>query len=111
MNLDINPEDVLVWETKKLWNVVKKITHDAEGTISEQDIASIKMGITMDVPIWYITEEWYEIYPASKKVKVQGFGKFQLVDFMQEKELRDNLMRNIILENIDENGIVTGRSA
>lgn len=109
MSLEINPENVLIWETKKLWNTLNTLKNDPDINIDNKLYNKCKFGINIDCTIWYFTEEWYEIYPSSKKVKINGYGKFWLKDFMKEKEDRDSLMRNLIINNIDENGMIEGR--
>jgi hypothetical protein len=111
MSLDINSEDVLTWETKKLWNTVNTLRNDPDVKLKIEplDYEQCKYGIRIKCPIWYFTEEWYEIYPSSKKVKITGYGKYDLPDFMQEKEERDNLLRTLIVDNIDDNGMIEGR--
>lgn len=110
MSLDIHPEDILQWETKKLWNTLNSLKNDEDAQLNQENYYSIKHGLRIKIPIWYITEEWYEIYPSSKKVKIQGHGKFWLKDFMQEKEDRDSLMRSEILKNIDDGNMMEART-
>jgi len=110
MNLDIQAEDVLMWESKKLWNLLKALSQDPEHKVPSKDLEKIKNGFRITVPIWYFTEEWFEIYPASKKVKIVGHGKYNLDDFMKEKEDRDALMRSTIISVLDDGGIVEGRT-
>lgn len=107
--LNINPEDILTWETKKLWNTLNAIKNDKENNIDKEKYYKIKYGINIECPIWYITEEWYELYPSSKKTKIKGYGKYNLSDFMQEKENRDELMRQEIINNLNDEGIMEGR--
>ena len=109
MVLEINPEDVMTWETKKLWNTLNTLKNDLDLNIDMDIYTKCKFGIRIGCPVWYFTEEWYEIYPSSRKVKIVGYGKFWLKDFMQEKEDRDSLMRNLIIDNINEDGMIEGR--
>jgi len=109
MNIDITPEEIMTWETKKLWNTLNTIKNDNDNVVDDTDYKSIKYGINVLCMIWYFTEEWYEIYPSSRKVKIRGYGKYLLKDFMKEKESRDNMMREIILHNIGKDGIIEGR--
>lgn len=91
------PEDlqeILEWDTTKLWKTINTIDNVKKEYPTEYK--KIKEGVTLKIPIQWITEEWYEEYPHSKKVRVKGYGKYSLQKFMEEKEERDKLMRKII---------------
>jgi hypothetical protein len=109
MSFEINVEEVLTWETKKLWNTLNTLRNDTDNNITEEDYFLIKFGNKIKCPIWYFTENWYDIYPSSKRVGVKGHGKFYLKDFMDEKEDRDKLMRSIIIAHANANGVIEGR--
>lgn len=109
MNLDITTEEVLTWETKKLWNTINTIKNHEDAEINDEEINKTKNGINIECPIWYFTEEWYDIYPSSKKVKIRGHGKYSIKEFMKEKENRDSIMRKIIIKNIEQDEIIEGR--
>lgn len=107
--LKVDEERVLNAETKELWNILNSMRNSPDNDIKASDYEKVKYGINLLVPIWYFTEDWYEIYPNSKKVAIRGHGKFSLDAFMDEKEERDSVMRGIIIENMDDEGIITGR--
>lgn len=109
MVFDANPEEILGWETKRLWNAISSLDNVDELNITKEELSHIRHGFKINVPIWYFTEEWYELYPASKKAKIRGYGKFKMEDFMQEKETRDAAMRNALLASIQSEGPITGR--
>lgn len=105
--IDINPEEVLTWNTTKLWYMFNIIKQNTE--IDQDIMEKVKNGINIKIPIWYITEEWYEIYPSTKKVAIKGHGKYELNHFMNEVEERDRIMKETIIENIDPGEIISPR--
>lgn len=107
--IDINPEEVMDWNTTKLWNTLQTLRADEDSSISIEEYEQVKEGVRIKVPIWYITQEWYELYPSSKKMLILGFGKFRISDFMNEKDERDRIMRRLILENLPE-GVTAPRT-
>lgn len=94
-----NPEEVLDWNTEKLWNAINLLENKED---YKKEISRIRFGTLIKVPIWYIINEWYEVYPSSARIKIMGYGKYKIWDFMEEKELRDSKMRKIIMENIED---------
>lgn len=110
MELDIQAEELLTWNAKKLWNTLQIVKNEEESEIDQEEYAKVEEGIRIKVPIWYLTEEWYSIYPSGESVIIKKYGKFKLKDFMKEKEEREKLMRELILDNIEEKEIVTARS-
>ena len=75
-----------------------------------EETEQIKNGIKIKIPIIYLTNEWYEIYPSSRKAKILGYGKIPLNEFVEEKNMRETLLRKIISEQIDEGSITTPRA-
>lgn len=103
-----NPDEIYEWEIEKLWNTIK--TYEDEETergkikkIYKKEIETIKNGINLKIPIWYLIKGWYIEYPNTKRVQVKGHGKVNIIEFMEEKERRENILRTIILENLEEN--------
>lgn len=112
MSDDLNQDEIYLWEIKQLWNAYKTLEDPKENTIKD--------GYQLLVPIWYFTEEWYEINPSGKittetgktikgTVTIKGYGKYALHDFMHEKEKRQNYMRKRILEEMQNGKIIIGR--
>ena len=58
-------EDIMVWETKRLWVELKRISNDNAN--ARKTLEEVKRGYSMDIPIWYFTEQWYNIYPSGKR--------------------------------------------
>lgn len=108
MITEINPEDVIMWSTRKLWNMFEIIVNKEKGY--EKQKQQVKFGINLEFPIHYITQEWYELYPASKKASIKGYGKFPLQEFMDEIEQREEIMKEIIIENIEKEEITSPRT-
>ena len=89
-----NPDDLYSWSTNKLWNALKTLDIPKE---HQDTYSTIKYGKHINIPIWYITQTWYSLHPSTKKVTILGYGKYELSTFMEEIELRDSLMRNMLL--------------
>lgn len=96
-----NPDEILEWDLMTLWNAVQQIDEETNGEITKELIKA-KEGIDLKIPIHYLTQEWYDIYPAGRGVNVYGYGKFDINTFMEEIQSRERLMRKIIYENIDD---------
>lgn len=69
----------------------------------------IKNGIKLRVLIQYLTKQWYEEYPTSKKVSIKGHGKFSLELFLWEKEEREHMMREIISRHLENETLTIPR--
>lgn len=110
IQIDLDPQDIISLETKRLWNILNTIKKDSKSTIDNEEYYLIKYGIKIKCPIWYLSEEWFELYPNTRKVSIKGYGKYKLNDFMNEKENRDNLMRSIIINNLNDDSIIEGRT-
>lgn len=100
-----NADDIYEWDTEKLYNAVQSISDADEGIMQQ-----VEQGLNIKFPIDYITQEWYEVYPTSRKAKIYGFGKISLQDFLEEKKARDRLMRQLIEEEIDKPGTTIPRT-
>lgn len=74
-----------------------------------KELEAIEKGIELKIPILYIVEGWYEEYPTSQKVNIKSYGKCDIHKFYTEKRKRDNLMRILILENINQDEITQPR--
>lgn len=105
--IDINPEEVLTWDIEKLWNTTKQLVNEQK---YKKELHQIKFGINIEFPIHYIIYEWFELHPVSKKATIKGYGKYKLQPFIDEVEQREELMREIILENIGKEEIATPRT-
>ena len=94
--MGIDKQELMKAEIKELWEYIKSIQEETGDY--DEGIEQVKKGIDIMLPIWYITEEWYDIYPSSKRVKIMGFGKLRIQDFMEEKDRRSAIMRSIIID-------------
>lgn len=110
VNLDTHPEEVLRWEIRELWRAVQLIERDNPKLIKAEELNKMKNGITLDVPINYFTEGWYELYPNTKRAKIKGHFKIPLEQFIEEKEGRENIMRDIIIKHIERREITAPRT-
>lgn len=93
-------ETILTYETDKLWKLIE-IVKDQE-TLDKNVYEKVKYGIHCKFPIWYIINEWYRIYPATKNVHIRGYAKIPLELFMLEKDDRDTEMRKILAKMMDD---------
>ena len=103
---DINPEEILTWDLEKLWNFYVMIKENRD----DKEYHQIKFGTKLIIPIRYLIEEWYEMYPTTKKVRVLGFGKFNITEFTDEIEEREKALRKAIEEEIQEDEIAEPRT-
>lgn len=97
---------------EELWLTLKKTLEENNLTKEyEQEHEKIKNGYKLRVDIRYLFENkgWYEEYPTSKKVRIQGHGKYPLIPFLDEIDTRKIAMIKIIEENQEEKGITTPR--
>lgn len=95
-----NPNEVNTLEIQELWKYTQILKQEQE--IDNTTYNKIKNGIKITIPIWYFTEEWYELYPSSKKAKIHGYGKIPIETFMQEIEERETLMKTTIIQNLTD---------
>lgn len=103
-----NPDEIFNWDSKQLWNAFKQLYED--GDIESDVYKQVKFGIKfLNVPIWFITNDWVEILPSGKYVNIMGIGKFDLNEYMEEKEKREELMRRFIYENCEKEDILKPR--
>lgn len=107
MRID-NPDEILKWDMQELWAAVQQINEEEENEY-EEEIKKIKQGIKLKIPIYYIIEEWYDIYPDGQNINIYGYDKMNIHEFMDEKEERERLMRKIIYESIEDNDPLESR--
>lgn len=101
-----DPDKVYEWDLTTLWEILNTLEKE-ELQEYEEEYYKIKFGYNVMVPISYLTENYYEDYPTTKKVKVLGYGKYNFQDFYDELDERKHAMRQIILDNIrDEDKII-----
>lgn len=93
-----DPDEVYQWDLTMLYNCAKAMEDDINPKYRKL-LQQAKHGIKIKIPIYYITQEWYELYAPGKTVGVQGHGKYNMQEFMDEIEEREKLLRKIILEN------------
>lgn len=107
--MKVNPEDVLQWNIKQLWNETLLLIEEEPKIAKKEQIEKIKYGYNIRVPIQYIIQEWYSLYPSNKTVNIKGYGRHKLLEFLDEIEERETNMRNLIINNMDEEGIIKPR--
>lgn len=106
MKLDEN--NILIYDIDKLWSILGYLK-DSGYPISDDNYNLIKNGFKIKFPIHYLIEEWYNLYPSTKRVSIQGYGKFKMDDFMEEVDKRKALLRTVIMENIEDDDYLKGR--
>lgn len=107
--MNINPEEVLRMDTSTLWNTFL-ILNEESGEAYNKERLLIENGLVLQFPIYYITQDWFKIYPTRKRVKMDGHGKFEISEFMRELEERQKLMRTIILNELETGDISQPRT-
>lgn len=107
MVLNITETEVFNMSINKLWKVFNNIKEEIE--IDKNVYYTIKYGKFFKCVIHYLINEWYEIYPNSKKVYIRGYGKINLEVFMEELDYRETLLRKVIIDNIDNENIIENR--
>lgn len=108
-NLDL----IYSWSIKELWNYFNQIMNDEDDKgitlkqlyINEYNIIKYGSINKKGIPIHYINNEWYDLYPDHKIAIIRGFGKVNIDELLDEIDNREQLMRKIIIENTDEEDI------
>lgn len=104
-------QDIYTWDIEKLWNAYNTIIEEGTEKDYTKDTETIKNGKWIKIPIYYLTQHWYEEYPSSGKVKIQGHPtKYSLGLFREEIELRESKMRSILKEELTEAELYEGRA-
>lgn len=96
-----NPDEIYSWEIGELWNAIN-LLEEEEKQDNEEDLEKVKYGIRIRVPIIYLIKGWYEEHPESKRITIKGHGKYDIVEFHDEVDEREAMMRQIILDSIEE---------
>lgn len=99
-------EDIYEWTTEKLWNNFNQLYSDK--LIPKEVYEKVKYGYNIRKIIHYFFDsyEWYEIYPEHEEVDIIGHGIVRFSVFIDEKELRESIMRKYIEENQDQSPTV-----
>lgn len=63
----------------------------------------------LGIPLVYLTNEWYLAHPSSGKVTVQGHGKYNLIDFYEDLEQREKILRAELWEALASDKPTTPR--
>lgn len=93
-------EEVYKYSTSTLWIMFKELYR--QDLIEEETYRKVKDGINLFVPIHYILEGWFKRYPQRRNVKIKGYGTTSINKWMDEIEVREEIMRKEIINNIEE---------
>lgn len=96
-----NPDEVYSMNTSELWNIIGSMEIE-EKIDYKTEIELIKNGINIKIPIIYIIKGWTEEHPETKRISIKAHGKYDITEYYDEVQERNNMMRQIILENIEE---------
>lgn len=96
-----NLDEVYNWDVKQLWSAMN-LLDDEERKLYKKDLEKIKYGINIRIPIVYIIYDWIDDHPENRRVSVKGFGKYDIIEFYDEIDERERLMRQIIFDTYDE---------
>lgn len=107
---EINSEFNLYTATdEEVWRKLRETitTKKSEGTNIEleekETLDKIKNGYRIKVPYVYLYREgYYEEYPSGKRVRILGYGKYPLKEFIEEKERRREECTRIIIKYTEE---------
>lgn len=109
MTLDI--EKIYSLTIYELYNMFTQTVYEYQlEQECKDEIEQVKNGVYLRFPIYYYTNKWFEEYPSSRTVNIKGHGKFQLTMFMKDKEARETIMRQVIINNVDDGSITTPRT-
>lgn len=103
-------EEILNWNFTQLYNAIQLIKSEGEHKINEKTYDQIMNGIKIKVPSIYIEQEWYTLYPNSGKASVQGYNKYNLLEFMEEIKDRETIIRQILIKILEEEEKYTPRN-
>lgn len=111
MNPIKEPIDIIRLRTGELKAVMDIMIETGEINPEQyqQEIRIIDNGRRIRIPLIYIIEKYYTPRPNTKTVKVKGYGTYNIVKFDEEIKERENLMRTIILENMQNESPTEGR--
>lgn len=83
--------EIATYNITELWNIYRE-------NADQDELRDVKNGYIINVDIRYYTKEWYTEYPKTKTVKIPGHGTYNLIDFLDDKEKREDTMRTALLE-------------
>lgn len=106
----IEIDDVLTWDLSTLWKVLPLLTNEQLSKEDKEIIENVREGISVKIPIYYLTNEWYERFPSSASANVYGHGKIPLKLLVEEIEARETALRKIIISKIDDGSITEPRN-
>lgn len=115
MNMEYTPEQVIKWEIKELWNVFLQLLNqeDNKGRSLEHKYMAeknmVKYGLYVKFPIHKVINEFIIEYPIYNKVSILGIGKYRDIDYYDEIDKRCSIMREILIENYDDDTITKPR--
>lgn len=98
----MDEQEIMEMETEKLWNTIQVKIRSEEINITKTELNTIKEGKKLKFPIYYLTNKWYSVYPETKSIEVDGYGRVDIKEFMEEKEERDAIMRHALIRSIDD---------
>ena len=109
MRIDINPTDIFEWDIAKLWRMYLVLTRTSNINYDKLT-QTLKYGIKVKIPIYYITNNWFHTFPQTQRAKIIGHNKTGLDELMNEIEERSTIMREIILKEIETTAITIPRT-
>lgn len=87
-------ENIYSWDIEQLWNWLDSADLQKE---YPEEYEKVKEGIRIKVPIYWIINDWWKQETHIKKASVDGFGKWELNQFMDEIQERCKIIRQIII--------------
>lgn len=104
-----NPDEIYKWNIKELWACIQLLEPEQE-QLYEEEIRKAKYGQKIKIPIIYIMKNWTTENPENKRISIKGYGKYNILDYYDEIEEREKILRRIIFEAIEEEEITRPRT-
>jgi hypothetical protein len=104
LSRDMEPE-IATWDIEKLWAIFRDLANEQKMT---EEMQKAKYGKS-NIDIRYLTKKLYEEFPKSREVKVTSYGTYDLFEFWDDVEEREDLMREHLMAYLRDDNIETPR--
>lgn len=104
MNPIKDPIEIVKLGLAELYSLAEIMFHTDEIDEKEynETIDLVENGVKIKIPLLYIINNYYKPFPSSKRVLIKGYGRYNIMAFDKEVKYRENLLRQMILNNIDD---------
>lgn len=109
INISENMEsEVWSWDITELFKAFSMIAENEPKFLKEWEL--VLNGIKIDCDIGYYIERLYKLVPKNKEVYIEGHLAYPLPVFWADKRARENIMRQIILQNMSKTSTIEPRT-